>query len=38
MGEMRSAFNISVGKPEVRNHLEDLGLDRTTILEEILGK
>jgi hypothetical protein len=35
--EMRNAFKILVGKPEGRNHAEDLGVD-DNILEWILGK
>jgi hypothetical protein len=27
MGDMRNAYNILVGKPERRDHLEDLGAD-----------
>jgi hypothetical protein len=27
MGEMRKAYNILLGKPEGKNHLEDLGED-----------
>jgi hypothetical protein len=37
MGEMRNAYNILVGKPERKNHLEDLGVDGK-ISERILGK
>jgi hypothetical protein len=27
LGQMKNAYNISVGKPEKKNHLEDLGVD-----------
>jgi hypothetical protein len=27
MGEMRNAYNILVGKPERRDHSDDLGVD-----------
>jgi hypothetical protein len=27
MGEMRNVYNILVGKPERKSHLEDLGVD-----------
>jgi hypothetical protein len=33
MGEGRGAYRILVGKPEERNHLEDLGVDGRIILE-----
>jgi len=32
MGEMRNVFNILVGKPDGKSHLEDLGVD-SKILE-----
>jgi hypothetical protein len=32
MGEMRNAFKILVGKPEGKNHLEDLGVDGRIVL------
>jgi hypothetical protein len=35
---MRNAYNILVGKPEGKNHSEDLGVDGKIILEWILGK
>jgi hypothetical protein len=35
MGEIRNAYNILVGRPEGKNHLEDLGVDRRMILEWI---
>jgi hypothetical protein len=38
IGEMRSAFNILVGKPERRDHLEDLVVDGEITLEWMLGK
>jgi hypothetical protein len=34
----RSAYSILVGKPEGKNHLEDLDVDGRIILEWILGK
>jgi hypothetical protein len=38
MGEMRNAYNVLVGRPEEKNHLEDLGIDGRIILERILRK
>jgi hypothetical protein len=38
VGEVRGAYNILVGRPEGRNHQEDLGVDRRTTLRWILGK
>jgi hypothetical protein len=38
MGEMRNAYKILVGKPEGKNHSEDLDVDGRTILEWMLGK
>jgi hypothetical protein len=38
MGEIRNAYNILVGKPEGKNHLEDLDVDGKIILEWILRK
>jgi len=38
MGDMRNAYNISVGKPEAKRKLEDLGVNGRIILEWILGK
>jgi hypothetical protein len=32
MGEMRNAYKILVGKPEGRDHSEDLGVDGMIIL------
>jgi hypothetical protein len=37
MGQMRNAYNILLGKPEGRDHLEDLGVDEI-ILVRILRK
>jgi hypothetical protein len=37
MGEMRTAYEIFVGKPEGKRALEDLAVDVTIILEWILG-
>jgi hypothetical protein len=36
MGQMRKAFSILIGKPEGKNHLEDLGVDGRIILQCIL--
>jgi hypothetical protein len=36
MGEIRNAYNTLVGKPEGKNHLEDLGIDGKIILEWVL--
>jgi hypothetical protein len=38
MGEMRNADSTLVGKPEGRDHLENLGVGGKVILERILGK
>jgi hypothetical protein len=38
MGETINAHNISVGKPEWKNHSEDLDVDGKIILECTLGK
>jgi hypothetical protein len=38
MGEVRGAYNILVGRPEGRNHKEDLDVDGRTTLRWILGK
>jgi hypothetical protein len=38
MGDMRNAYNISVGKPQGNDHAEHLGVERRTMLEWILGK
>jgi hypothetical protein len=38
MGAMRNPYNISVGKPERKNHLEDLGIDGKITLGWIIGK
>jgi hypothetical protein len=35
MGEVRGASNILVGRPEGRNHWEDLGVDGRTTLKWI---
>jgi hypothetical protein len=37
-GELRNAFNISVGKPERRDHFEDQGVAGRIILKWMLGK
>jgi len=36
--EMRNAHSILAGKPEGRDHSEDLGIDKKIILKWILGK
>jgi hypothetical protein len=33
MGEMRNAYRILVGKPERRDYLEDIGVNRRVLLE-----
>ena len=38
MADRRGAYRVLVGKPEGRNHLEDLGIDGRTILKWILEK
>jgi hypothetical protein len=38
MEEVRGAYNILVGRPEGRNHWEDLGVDGRTTLRLILGE
>jgi hypothetical protein len=38
MVEMRKACRILVGKPEGKNHSEDLDVDGKIILKWILGK
>jgi hypothetical protein len=38
MGEMRNACKILVGKPEGRDHSEDIVVDGRIILEWIVGK
>jgi hypothetical protein len=38
MGQMRNAYSILVGKPDGKNHLENLSVDVKTVLERILGK
>jgi hypothetical protein len=35
---MRNAYNILVGKPKGKNHLEDIVVDEKIILEWIFGK
>jgi hypothetical protein len=37
VGQMRNAYNILVGKPEERDHLEDPRVDGKIILEWISG-
>jgi hypothetical protein len=38
IGEMRNAYKILVGKPEGRDHLEDLSVDGKIILKWNAGK
>jgi hypothetical protein len=38
MGEVRNSYNSYVGKPEGKNHLEDLGVDGNIILKLMFGK
>jgi len=38
MGKMKNAYKILIGKPEVKKHSEDLGVDGKVMLEWILGK
>jgi hypothetical protein len=38
MGEMRNAYNILVGRPESKDHSEDLGVESRIILEWMLGR
>jgi len=37
MEEMTNGYNVLVGEPKPRDHLEDLGVDERIILELILG-
>jgi hypothetical protein len=37
MGVMRTVYKILVGKPEGRDHVEDVGIDGRVILKWILG-
>jgi len=38
MRDMRNDCNTESGKPGVKGHLEDVGVDGKIILERILGK
>jgi hypothetical protein len=33
MGERRGAYSVLVGRPEGKNHLEDIDIDRRIILK-----
>jgi hypothetical protein len=36
MGEKKSTYKLLAGKSEEKNHLENLGVDRSKILKQIL--
>ena len=38
MGDSNGAYNVLVGRPEGKNHLENLGLDGTILLKWIYKK
>jgi hypothetical protein len=38
MEEIRNEYNILIGKPEGKDHSEDLGVDGRIILDWMLGK
>ena len=38
MGERRGAYGVLGGKPEGKNHLEDLGIDGRIILKSFFRK
>jgi hypothetical protein len=38
MGVMRNAYKILVGKPEEKNHSEDLSIDGRIIAQWMVGK
>jgi hypothetical protein len=38
MGERRGSYRVFVGRPEGKNHLENLGIDEGIILKWILKK
>jgi hypothetical protein len=38
MGETRNAYRVLLGKPDVKDHIEDVGLNGQIILKHILQK
>jgi hypothetical protein len=38
MGEMRNAYKILFGNLKGRDHVEDISIDGSVVLERILGK
>jgi len=34
----QNAYRVTAGKPEVKDHMDDLGVDGSTILNQILKK
>ena len=38
MGELSNASKVAVGKMKERDHLEDVGMDDSVILKQILKK
>jgi len=38
MGDRKGSYRVLVGKPEGKNHLEDLGIDGRIILKSIFGR
>jgi len=38
MWEDRNAYRVTAGKPEVKDHMDDLGVDGRTVLNQILKK
>lgn len=37
MGEQKNAYGVSVGVPETRDHMEDLGIDERIISKYMLN-